>query len=182
MRFATNASSPGTSSNVRALTIAWWAVPSVSWRARSTYESDQRCFETGQTGPATKSFRRTTDCAAAGGGLRAPAQLLSALVGRPARGRDAGVLRLVFLEMVEQQSRTPIRRRGGERGEGRIGGAVKGPAAVVSAQIRHPSQHQHCCADKRRCDTEVGGRCPVRANQRVDLNVADHGRRSSGGD
>src|SRR5437899_1597088 len=125
MRFATNASSPVTSSNVTALTIAWWAVRSVSWRAGSTYESDQRCFETGQTGPAAKSFWRTANRAVVFGGLRAPAKLLSARAGRPAGGRDAGVLRLVFLEMVEQQRRTPIRRRGGERGEGRIGGAVK---------------------------------------------------------
>src|SRR5437867_9790336 len=100
MRFATNASSPGTSSNVTALTIAWWAVRSVSWKARSTYESDQRRFETGQTGPAAKSFRRTTGRAAAAGGLREPATLLSALGGRSPGGRDAGVLRLVFLEMV----------------------------------------------------------------------------------
>src|SRR6185503_20950661 len=100
MRFATDASSPVTSSNVTALTIAWWAARSVSWRARSTYEPDQRCFETGQTGPAAKSFRRTASRAAAAGGLRAPAELLSALVGRPAGARDTGLLRLVFLEMV----------------------------------------------------------------------------------
>src|SRR6266702_2049027 len=116
MRIATNASSPVTSSNVTALTIAWWAVRFVSWRARSTYESDQRCVETGQTGPAAKSVRRTTDRATPARGLRAPVKLLSALAGRPAVGRDAGVLRLVFLEMVGQQRRTPIRRRGDEPG------------------------------------------------------------------
>src|SRR6266566_8484233 len=106
MRFATNASSPVTSSNVTALTVAWWAVRSASWRAGSTYESDQRCFETGQTGqtgPTAKSFRRTTSRAFAAGGLREPAKLLSALGGRPAGNRDAGMLRLVFPDMVEQQ-------------------------------------------------------------------------------
>src|SRR6266487_6837879 len=102
MRFATNASSPVTSSNGTVLTIAWWAVRSASWRAGSTYESDQRRIETGQTGPATESFWRTTGREVAAGGLREPALLLSALGRRPSGGPDAGVLRLVFLERVEQ--------------------------------------------------------------------------------
>src|SRR6266568_901670 len=110
MRFVTNASSLVTSSNGTALTIAWSAGPSVSWTAGSTYESDQRRFETVQTGPAGESFRPTTGRAAAAGGLREPAELFSALGGRSARGDDAGVLRMVFLEMVGQPGRTSIRR------------------------------------------------------------------------
>src|SRR5437867_636272 len=145
MRFATNASSPVMSSNVTASTIAWWAARSVSWRARSKYEPDQRRLEPGQTSPATESLRRTTGRAAPAGGLLEPAQLPSALSGRPPGAGDAGVLRLVFLEMVEQPRRTPIR-RGGERDEGRPDGAVQWPATVVSAQIGHSCQHQHCCA------------------------------------
>src|SRR5580765_6401496 len=178
MPFATNAFSPATSSNGTALITAWWAARSVSWRAGSTYEPDQRRIEAGQAGAAGESFRRTTGRAAAAGGRREPAKLLSALRGCTAGRRDTGVLRLVFLEMVKQPR--PIC-RDSERGEGRPGGAVKNPDTVAAAQIRHPGQHQYCRAVKRCCGPAARGRCLVWADQRVHYNVAAWCRRSGPG-
>src|SRR6185503_12566843 len=107
MPYATNASSPVTSSNGTALTFAWWVARSASWRAGSTYEHDQRCLEAGETGAGGESVRRTTGRAAAAGGQCGPPELLSARCGRPADGRPAGLLRLVFLEMGGPPRGTP---------------------------------------------------------------------------